>query len=120
MLFDVYLLVSTSVYFLWESWDSCYSSTLIEHCQNVSIYCVMVFMNKAKNKQQTWFNEVNTTILTAIQPTYDFILNSLTYYIKPIKTYKFDTMHKSDIIDPKTILIRSFQSALLAIEPTSL
>jgi hypothetical protein len=46
--------------------------------------------------------------------------NVVTYYIKPIKTYKCDTMHKSDIIDPKTILIRSFQSALLAIEPTSL
>jgi hypothetical protein len=29
-------------------------------------------------------------------------------------------MHKSDIIDPKSIIIRSFQSALLAIEPTSL
>jgi hypothetical protein len=109
----LYLLVSTSIYFLWESWDSCYSSTLIEHCQNVSIYCVMVFMNKAKNKQQTWFNEEFVL-------TYDVILNSLTYYIKPIKTYKFDTMHKSDIIYPKTILIRSFQSALLAIEPTSL
>ena len=29
-------------------------------------------------------------------------------------------MHKSDIIDVKTILIRSCQCALLAIEPTSL
>ena len=29
-------------------------------------------------------------------------------------------MHKSDIIDVKTILIRSCQGALLAIEPTSL
>ena len=29
-------------------------------------------------------------------------------------------MHKSDIIDAKTILIRSCQGVLLAIEPTSL
>jgi hypothetical protein len=75
----LYLLVSTSVYFLWESWDSCYSSTLIEHCQNVSIYCVMVIMNKVKNKQQIWFNQVNTTILTAIQPR-SLLRISTTFY----------------------------------------
>ena len=75
----LYLLVSISVYFLWESWDSCYSSTLIDHCQNASIYCVMVFMNKDKNKQQTWFNQVNTTILTAIHPR-SLLRISTTFY----------------------------------------
>ena len=36
------------------------------------------------------------------------------------KTYEFDTMHKSDISDVKTILIQSCHGPLLAIEPTSL
>jgi len=45
-------------------------------------------------------------------------VNSLTYYIKTIKTYTFDTVHTSDISEVKTILMRSCQGALLAIEPT--